>query len=74
MEVECWSERFTAAGILYPRKLETLGREGHKTGINQAVALALERKGSEHKEAIEVLHSKPPGVPVETRWCIGAVH
>ena len=25
-------------------------------------------------QSVEVLQSKPPGVPVQTRWCIGAIH
>ena len=51
------------------------GRKGHKNGDKPG------RFSSHGKEmqisqtqSVEVLHSKLPGVPVETRWCISAVH
>jgi hypothetical protein len=64
----CVSERFTAASTPYQRELERhRSREGDKTG----------RCSSRGKEmqitqthVVEVLHSKPPGVSVETKWCI----
>jgi hypothetical protein len=39
---------------------------------NRAIALAVGRNAEKHRVArgVEVLHSKLPGVPVETRWCI----
>lgn len=42
----------------------------------QAISLAVRRKCGKHRvaDSFEVLHSKPWGVPVETRWCVGAVH
>jgi hypothetical protein len=51
------------------------GRERHKKGDKPGPCAS---RGKEMQitqtQAVEVLHSKPPGVPVETRWCIGAVH
>ena len=42
-------------------------REGHKRE-------SLRKERQMTKKAVEVLQSKPPGVPVETRWCSGDVH
>jgi hypothetical protein len=77
MEVECGSERFTVAGTPCQQELGTLGVvKVIKSERNQAIALAMGRNAEKHRVAggVEILHSKPPGVPVETRWCIGAVH
>jgi len=75
MEVGCGSERFTAASTPCPRELETWGREGHKKG-DKPGRCASRGKEMQIKQtkSVKVLHSKPPGVSVETRWCIGAVH
>jgi hypothetical protein len=55
--------------------LDTGGRKVIKKEENQAIALAVARN-AKHRVAgaVEILFLKPPGVPVETRWRIGAVH
>ena len=49
--------------------------EGHKKGDKPGRCAS---RGQEMQikrtKSVKVLHSKPPGVSVETRWCIGAVH
>jgi hypothetical protein len=51
------------------------GHEGHKKGDKPGRCTS---HGKEMQitqtQTVEVMHSKPPGVPVETGWCIGAVH
>ena len=46
-------------------------KKGHKPGHCNSYGNEMQIK---QKQSVEVLHSKPPGVPAETRWCIGAVH
>jgi hypothetical protein len=50
------------------------GRESHNKGDKPGLCPS---RGKEMQitqtQAVEVLHSKPPDVPVETRWCIGVV-
>jgi hypothetical protein len=67
----CVSERFTAAGTPYQGNLRHWGLEGDKTG---RCASGGKEMQITQTQSVEVLHSKPPGVSVETRWCIGAVH
>ena len=43
------------------------GREGDKT--DRCASRGKEMQITQ-KQSVEVLHSNPPGVPVETRWCI----
>jgi hypothetical protein len=44
MEIECGSERFTAASTICPKNLRRWGPEGHKREKNKAVVQALEKK------------------------------
>ena len=46
-------------------------RKKKKTG--RYVSLGKEMQITQ-TQSVEILHSKPLGVPVETRWCIGVVH
>jgi hypothetical protein len=72
----CGSEWFTAGSTPRQKELGTVGIvKVIKRDRNQAIALA-GRNTEKHgvAEAVEVLHSKLPGVPVETRWCIGDVY
>jgi len=51
------------------------GREGHNKGDKPGRSASLRKENADNpNKAIEVLHSKLPGVPVETRRCIGVVH
>jgi len=50
------------------------GREGHKKGDKTGLCASCGKEMQiTQTESVEVLHSKPPGVPVETRWCTGTV-
>ena len=51
------------------------GRKGHKKG-DKPGRCASPGKVMQitQTQSVEVLHSKLPGVPAETRWCIGAVY
>ena len=64
------------AGTPYRQELGTFGVvKVVKRERNQAIALAVGRNAEKNRVAgVEVLHSKPPGVAVETRRCIGDVH
>ena len=63
----CVSERFTVASTPYQENLRHWSWEGDKTGRCSS-------RGKEvqitQTQSVEVLHSKPPAVLVETRWCI----
>jgi len=55
--------------------LRRWGRKGHKKGDKPGCCTSLGKEMQiTQTRTVEVLHSKPLGVPVETRWCIGAVH
>jgi len=48
--------------------LRPWGREGHKKGDKPGHC-------TNHGKEMQIIHSvEVPGVPVETRWCIGAFH
>ena len=52
------------------------GREIHKKGDKPGHCASFGKEcKKKHRvtETVEFLHSKPPGVPVETRWCVGAL-
>jgi len=50
-------------------------REGHKKGDKPGHCASCGKEMQvTQTQSVEVLHSKLAGVPVETRWCIGAVH
>ena len=51
-------------------------REIHKKGErpDHCAGRGKDCRKTQNDKEVEVLHSKPPGVPVETRWCTGAVH
>ena len=66
-EVACVSERFTASRTPYQENLRHLSREGDKTGRCSSRGKEMQITQT---QSVEVLHSKPPGVPVETRRCI----
>jgi hypothetical protein len=76
MEVVCGGECFTAAGVPCRRELWTLGVEKSLKGqqLDHCAGRGNEGGDTEWHGAVEILFLKPPGVPVETRWCIGAVH
>ena len=57
-------ERFTAASTPYQ---ENLSREGDKTGRFSSRVKGMQITQT---QSVEVLHSKPPGMLAETRWCI----
>ena len=63
----CGSEEFTAASTPCPREFEMWGREGHIKG-DKADHCASRGKEMQIKQtkSVEVLHSKPPSVSVET--------
>ena len=63
----CVSERFTAASILYQANLRHWSREGDKTGRCSSLGQEMQITQT---QSVQVLHSKPPAVLVETRWCI----
>ena len=60
-------ERFTAASTTYQKNLRHWSREGDETGLCSSRGKEMQIKKI---QSVEVLHSKPPGVLVETRWCI----
>jgi len=60
-------ERFTAVGTPYQENLRHWSHEGDKTG--RCASRGKEMQITQ-TQSVEVLHSKPPGVLVETRWCI----
>jgi len=63
----CVSESFTAAGTLYQENLRHWSREGDKTGRCSSRGKEMQITQT---QSVVVLHSKPPGMLVETRWCI----
>jgi hypothetical protein len=63
----CVSERFTAASTPYQENLKHWSREGDKTGRCSSREKEMQMTQT---QSVEVLHSKPSGVLVETRWCI----
>jgi hypothetical protein len=53
------------------------GHEGHKKGEKPGHCASRGKEMQENAgvaDSFEVPHSKRWGVPVETRWCVGAVH
>jgi hypothetical protein len=59
----CVSERFTAASTPYQENLRHWSREGDKTG--RCASRGKEMQITQ-TQSVEVLHSKPPAVLVET--------
>jgi phage gpG-like protein len=52
---------------------EHWGHEGHKKRENGSHGKEMQ-KNTGVADSFKVLHSNRWGVPVETRWCVGAVH
>ena len=68
----CGSERFTAAGTPCQQELGTLGVVKVIKGT-ETRPLHWPWEGMQKNtewQGVEVLHSKPLGVPVKTGWCI----
>jgi hypothetical protein len=63
----CVSERFTAASTPYQQNLRHWSREGDKIGRCSSRGKEMQITQT---QPIEVLHSEPMGMLVETRWCI----
>jgi hypothetical protein len=76
MEVVCGGECFTPAGIPCRRELWTLGVEKSLKRTKTRPFRWPWEGCRKHRVAgaVEIRHSKPPGVAVHTRWCISAFH